>query len=226
MDQTSAKQEAGQGGGGLFSIVYNYFADNNQPVEDQKKKQESVQTGTHDCECLKQILDTFNMVRVINTLKNSQPKKQEEGGEEVPVETVNPLARLAEYLAKWGISLTMTVDLLIGFAKENMSARKTLLCIEFIKQMLDASLSTNEQTREEFMALRQHIFASVKTLMQMIVRPAKNTVDTLKSETDSFDGLSTKSDQQFSQADATGHNLALHFLKPPVFSQLDQSLCE
>ena len=61
----------------------------------------------------------------------------------------------------------------------------------------------------------------------MIVRPPKNTgvSEAVKSETDSFDALSTKSDQ-FSQADATGQNLALHFLKPPVFSQLDQSLCE
>ena len=39
----------------------------------------------------------------------------------------------------------------------------------------------------------------------MIVRPPKNAVisEAVKSETDSFDALSTKSDQ-FSQADATG----------------------
>ena len=57
------------------------------------------------------------------------------------VDTTSPLVKLAEFLRQRGISLPMAVDLLIGFAKENLSARKTLLCIEFIKQMLDASLS-------------------------------------------------------------------------------------
>jgi len=46
-----------------------------------------------------------------------------------------------------------------------------------------------------------------------------------ETETDSVERLSTRSDQ-FSTVDATASNLALHFLKPPVFSQLDQSLCE
>jgi hypothetical protein len=45
-----------------------------------------------------------------------------------------------------------------------------------------------------------------------------------RSETDSCERLSTKSEQLTSEGNAT--NLALHFLKPPVFSQLDQSLCE
>ena len=33
----------------------------------------------------------------------------------------------------------MMVDLLVTFAKENLNARKTLLCLEFIKQMYDAA---------------------------------------------------------------------------------------
>lgn len=37
--------------------------------------------------------------------------------------------------------------------------------------------------------------------------------------------MSTKSDQ-FSGIETPVQNLAVHFLKPPVFSPLDQSLCE
>lgn len=39
--------------------------------EDPKKKQEMVMTGMLDCESLKTILDTFNLVRYVNAVKNS-----------------------------------------------------------------------------------------------------------------------------------------------------------
>jgi hypothetical protein len=43
-----------------------------------------------------------------------------------------PLAKLAKFLKEWNLTLTMVVDLLLNFAKDNMSARKTLLCIEYV----------------------------------------------------------------------------------------------
>jgi hypothetical protein len=39
----------------------------------------------------------------------------------------------------------MVVDLLLAFAKDNMSARKTLLCIEYVKQILDATENIDDQ---------------------------------------------------------------------------------
>lgn len=111
--------------GGLFSIVYNYFAETNAPQDEQKKRKDHISSGQHDCECLKQILDTFNLVRLVNVVKNTQHVKQEE---EQPC-----IIKFIEFLENKGITLEMTVDLLATFAKENLNARKTLLCLEFIK---------------------------------------------------------------------------------------------
>ena len=88
-------------------------------------------TGQMDCDSLKAILDTFNLVRYVNAVKNSQHVKLEEVQDEIP-----PLIKLARFLKEWDITLTMAVDLLISFARENISARKTLLCIEYFHQML------------------------------------------------------------------------------------------
>ena len=53
-----------------------------------------------------------------------------------------------------------------------MSARKTLLCIEYVKQILDATDALdNPELAEEFAALRKHIFVQLKPLMLLIVRP-------------------------------------------------------
>jgi hypothetical protein len=80
--------------------------------------------------------------------------------------------KLATFLKIYGISLTMVVDLLLSFAKDNMSARKTLLCIEYVKQILDATDALdNPELAEEFAALRKHIFVQLKPLMLLIVRP-------------------------------------------------------
>lgn len=130
----------------------------------------------------------------------------------------------------------MVVDLLAGFARENMSARKTLLCIEYLHQMLQGAAEAEPEWEEEFANLKRHIFAQVKILITAIIKPqpARDPKTPLlsrnddksetRSETDSCDQLSTKSDQLTGEGNAT--NLALYFLKPPVFSQLDQSLCE
>jgi hypothetical protein len=66
----------------------------------------------------------------------------------------------------------MVVDLLLAFAKDNMSARKTLLCIEYVKQILDATEKIEDQEwKAEFCALRRHIFLQLKPLILLIVRP-------------------------------------------------------
>jgi len=80
--------------------------------------------------------------------------------------------RLATFLKGYGISLTMIIDLLLTFAKENMSARKTILCIEFIKQIFDATESVvNDEWAMELAAARRHIFSQLKPLVMAIVRP-------------------------------------------------------
>lgn len=58
--------------------MYNYFADSNASIEDPKKKQEMITTGQLDCESLKTILDTFNLVRYVNAIKNTQQVKSDE----------------------------------------------------------------------------------------------------------------------------------------------------
>lgn len=47
--------------------------------------------------------------------------------------------KFIEFLEEKGITFEMMVDLLATFAKDNLNARKTLLCLEFIKQMYDAA---------------------------------------------------------------------------------------
>jgi hypothetical protein len=80
--------------------------------------------------------------------------------------------RLATFLKGYGISLTMIIDLLLTFAKENMSARKTILCIEFIKQIFDATESVvDDEWAVELAAVRRHIFSQLKPLVMAIVRP-------------------------------------------------------
>lgn len=72
----------------------------------------------------------------------------------------------------YGIGLTMVIDLLLTFAKENMSARKTILCIEFIKQIFDATESVvDDEWAVELAAVRRHIFSQLKPLVLAIVRP-------------------------------------------------------
>jgi hypothetical protein len=66
----------------------------------------------------------------------------------------------------------MVIDLLLTFAKENMSARKTILCIEFIKQILDGTESVvDDEWAVELAAVRRHIFSQLKPLVLAIVRP-------------------------------------------------------
>lgn len=140
--------------------MYNYFADSGNPLEDEKKAKERVVTGQHDCEALKAILDTFNLVRFVNVVKNTQHVKPE------PDDDLPPIKRLEIFLQRWEITLEMAVDLLVGFAKENLPARKTILCMEFIKQIIDA---TGQD--QEYAQLRKHIFHQVRTLMHLVVKP-------------------------------------------------------
>lgn len=66
----------------------------------------------------------------------------------------------------------MVIDLLLTFAKENMSARKTILCVEFIKQILDATeLVFDDEWAEELAAVRRHIFTQLKPIVLAILRP-------------------------------------------------------
>lgn len=66
----------------------------------------------------------------------------------------------------------MVIDLLLTFAKENMSARKTILCIEYIKQIFDATESVvDNEWAEELAGVRRHIFTQLKPLVLAIVRP-------------------------------------------------------
>ena len=182
-------------------------------------------SGQHDCECLKTILEMFGLVRYLNVVKNSQYVKVDE-----PAEQTLPILKLASFLKGYGISLTMAVDLLLAFAKDNMSARKTILCVEYIKQILDASQAVVDEQRAELAAVRKHIFIHLKPLVMAFMRPpqvreaktpltrVEDKLDTRsETETDSAERLSTRSDQ-FSTVDTSTTNLALHFLKPPVFS--------